>query len=208
MPNPFANKASTGTAAAAVKAAPAADDTTDDAPAAPPAKKAAAKAAPAQRAKPAAKAQGGDGFDSVDDKGGHVAGKAADPFSTPAGVSEYKITDLVGALMLVKPTEVIEEMTTDIGLAENVVRADVVVLNEITLEDGTVMSAGHVVEDILVFQMALKRALLRVLDGPNPFLLGWLGRGTAKKGKDAPYIFERPDDDDAQVARDYLKTVS
>lgn len=196
MPNPFDK-------GGAAKAAP-------SRPAAAPAAKAAA--APAARngatRAPKAKPEAGDGFDSVDAEGQHVAGKAADPFSTPPGVSEYKITDLLGALVLVKPTEVIPEMDTEIGQAENVIRADVVTLEEVSLEDGTELEAGTLIEDVLVFQMALKRALLRVLDGPNPYLLGRLGRGNAKKGKSAPYIFERPDEDDAVLARQYLASVA
>lgn len=178
----------------------------------------AAKAAPAKAAArngnaakpPAAKAQPeqGDGFDSVDETGDHVAGAAGDPFSTPPGVSEYKITDLVGSLVLVRPTEVIEEMDTEIGLAKNVVRADVVTLDGVTLEDGTELEQGTLIEDVLIFQMALKRALLRVIDGPNPYLLGRLGKGNAKKGKSAPYIFERPDEDDATLARQYLASIA
>lgn len=194
MPNPFDKGGATKAAPARGQAAPARNGNT---------------AAPAKRAAPTPKAtpEAGDGFDSVDEEGQHVAGAAGDPFSTPPGVSEYKITDLVGILMLVKPTEVIPEMDTEIGQAENVIRADVVTLEDITIEDGTELEAGTLIEDVLIFQMALKRALLRVFDGPNPYLLGRLGRGNAKKGKSAPYIFERPDKDDAVLARQYLASV-
>lgn len=194
MPNPFDKGGATKAAPARAQAAPARNGNT---------------AAPAKRAAPTPKAtpEAGDGFDSVDEEGQHVAGTAGDPFSTPPGVSEYKITDLVGILMLVKPTEVIPEMDTEIGQAENVIRADVVTLEDITIEDGTELEAGTLIEDVLIFQMALKRALLRVFDGPNPYLLGRLGRGNAKKGKSAPYIFERPDKDDAVLARQYLASV-
>ena len=192
MPNPFDTKNKGAGATAAKKAAPST----------PPA---------ARRTNGAAlkgKPEAGDGFDSVDETGAHTPGKSGDPFSTPPGVSEYKITELVGALMLVKPTEVIEQMDTEIGQAENVVRADVTVLEEVELPEGAgVLEAGTTVEDVLVFQMALKRALLRVLDGSNPYLLGRLGMGNAKKGKNAPFIFERPDEDDMTLARQYLASV-
>lgn len=201
MPNPFDTKAKApagATATAAKRAAPSTPPRTNGA-----TRTATAKAKPAE----------GDGFDSVDESGAHAPGAAGDPFSTPPGVSEYKITELLGGLLLVKPTEVIEEMDTEIGRAENVVRADVVVLTDTNLHEdgqptGEVLAAGSVVEDVLVFQMALKRALLRVMDGPNPFLLGRLGLGNAKKGKNAPYIFERPDEEDANLARQYLASVS
>lgn len=191
MPNPFDKS---GTAAATAEA---------------PAKKAPTRNG---RTTKAAKAEAGDGFDAVDDKGEHVAGKKGDPFSTPAGASEYKITELLGGLMLVKPTELIEEMDTEVGKAENVIRADVTVLEDTPLSDpnadneptGEVLAAGSTVEDVLVFNMALKRALLRVMDGPNPYLLGRLSLGSAKKGKNAPYIFERPDEDDVALARQWI----
>ena len=138
----------------------------------------------------------GDGFDSADEDGGVKPGKAGDPFSAPAGISDVKITEFLGELLLVKPTEVIEEMDTEIGTAKDVVRADFVVL--------TGDAEGKQVEDALVFQVALKRALLKVLDGANPYLLGRLGLGNKKKGKNAPFIFEKPDDDDMDVARAWL----
>lgn len=199
MPNPFDKSGTTATAPA--DAAPA------EAPAAS-AKRAAPRNGTARKA-PAAQPATGDGFDAVDDKGEHKPGKAGDPFSTPAGPSEYKVTDLLTGLLLVKPTEVIEEMDTAIGKAENVIRADIAVLEDTELHDdgeptGETLAAGSTVQDVLVFNMALKRALLRVLDGSNPYLLGRLGLGTAKKGKNAPYIFERPDEDDAVLARQFI----
>lgn len=198
MPNPFDKSGTTATA----DAAPAAQATEA------PAKKTAARSSRGQKT-PAAQPVKGDGFDAVDDNGDHKPGKAGDPFSTPGGVSEYKITELLTGLLLVKPTEVIEEMDTDIGQAENVIRCDVAVLTDTELHDegkptGEELAAGTVVADMLVFNMALKRALLRVLDGANPYLLGRLGLGTAKKGKNAPYIFERPDEDDAVLARQFI----
>ncbi|ACM42212.1 hypothetical protein PHLYER_48 [Mycobacterium phage Phlyer] len=161
-----------------------------------PAKAAATAKKAAPRTTAAAKPQAGDGFDGVDESGSHVPGKAADPFSAPPGISEYKITDFLGETLLVEPTEVIEEMDTEIGTAKDVVRANVVVL--------TGENQGLVAEDVLVFQMALKRSLLRVLDGPNPYLLGTLALGSAKKGKNAPYIFQKADDEGAALARQWV----
>ncbi|QDF17575.1 hypothetical protein SEA_YAGO84_43 [Gordonia phage Yago84] len=121
---------------------------------------------------------------------------AGDPFSLPPAPSEVNISDLVGVLVLCKPTEVIESMQTEVGTAENVVRAD------ITAVDGDL--AGQTFEDVLVFQTALKRALLKVLDGPNPMLLGRIEMGNKKPGKNAPYLFGKPDEDDIAAARAVL----
>ncbi|WAB09221.1 hypothetical protein SEA_LITTLEMUNCHKIN_45 [Gordonia phage LittleMunchkin] len=121
---------------------------------------------------------------------------SGDPFSLPPAPSEVSISDLVGVLVLAKPTEVIESMQTEVGTAENVVRAD------ITAVDGD--QAGQTFEDVLVFQTALKRALLKVLDGPNPMLLGRIEMGNKKPGKNAPYLFGKPDEDDIEAARAVL----
>lgn len=142
------------------------------------------------------KAEEGDGFDTAAADGEVKPGKPADPFSMPSAFSDGKITEYEGELLLVKPTEVIEEMDTQIGRAENVVRADVSIL--------TGDEAGETKEDMLIFQLALKRSLLKVLDGNNPYLLGRLGKGKAKAGKSAPYIFETPDEEDVALARKFL----
>lgn len=133
-------------------------------------------------------------FDTAAEDGEVNTGKpSGDPFSLPPAPSKIQISDLVGTLVLVRPTEVIEEMQTEIGKAENVVRAD------ITAVDGDL--GGQLFEDVLVFQTALKRALLKVLDGPNPLLLGRIEMGQKKPGKNAPYLFGKPNDDDIAAAR-------
>lgn len=127
------------------------------------------------------------------------AGAAApegDPFATPSGPgSGEKITDYMDRLLLVTPTEHVEDMSTSIGDTD-AVRANVVVL------DGD--QPGYEVPDMLVFQTALKRDLIRVLKGTATMMLGRLGKGEAKKGKSAPYIFIPPTDEDKTLARQYL----
>lgn len=124
------------------------------------------------------------------------AAPAGDPFADPAGPgSGEKITDYAGHLLLVTPTEYVENMSTSIGETD-VVRADVVVL------DGD--NPGHSIPDMLVFQTALKRDLTRVLQGPGKMMLGRLGQGEAKKGKSAPWIFIPGTEEDKTLARQYL----
>lgn len=158
------------------------------------------KGGTATKTKPAAKAEteSGDGFDTAAADGGVNKGKAGDPFSLPPTQAEVAMSDLVGSLLLCRPTEVIEEMMTSASKepAKNVIRTDIIVL------DGDLQ--GEVYEDVLIFQVALKRALLKVLNGDNPFLLGRVEMGTAKKGQNAPYLFGQPDDEDVQTARAYL----
>jgi hypothetical protein len=118
-----------------------------------------------------------------------------DPFSTPGGATEHRISDFVGELLLVKPTEDIEEMLTEIGTTD-AVRADITPL--------TGPNAGELCEDMLVFQMALKRSLRKVMNGDKPYLLGRLTMGSKKPGKSAPYIFAEATPEEVAIARAHL----
>jgi hypothetical protein len=141
-----------------------------------------------------AKAPAGDPFDT-----GAVADAApaikGDPFSSPGGATEHRISDFVGELVLVKPTEDIEEMLTEIGTTD-AVRADVTPL--------TGPNAGELCEDMLIFQMALKRSLRKVMNGDKPYLLGRLTMGAKKPGKSAPYIFAEATPEEVAIARAHL----
>lgn len=122
-----------------------------------------------------------------------------DPFSAPSGISGEKITQFEGELLLVKPTELIPEMNTKRGTAKDVIRAHVVVLSG--------DRAGEVINDMLVFQTALRRELAtrRAASVANPaappYLLGRLGRSAAKEGKDPAWIFVPFSDADYTVAK-------
>jgi hypothetical protein len=118
-----------------------------------------------------------------------------DPFSSPGGSTEHRISDFVGELVLVKPTEDIEEMLTEIGTTD-AVRADVTPL--------TGPNAGELCEDMLIFQMALKRSLRKVMNGDKPYLLGRLTMGSKKPGKSAPYIFAEATAEEVAIARAHL----
>lgn len=142
-----------------------------------------------------AKPSKGDVFDTATETGDVTPGRVNDPFSTPSGTSDYRINDFVGEVLLVKPTEDITDMVTEIGTTD-AVRVDLVPL--------TGHLAGKKLDDILVFQMALKRALRKVLDGGNPYLLGKLTMGAKKPGKNAPYIFDKPTEEDKAMARAWL----
>lgn len=119
-----------------------------------------------------------------------------DPFAMPSGPgSGDKITDYIGELLLVKPEELIEGLSTSIGVSD-AIRVDVAVLS------GDAM--GTTSEGMLVFQTALMRDLKKVLNGPSPYLLGRLGKGVAKQGKSAPFIFNQPDEEEMELARQFL----
>ena len=121
---------------------------------------------------------------------------AGDPFADPTSGSGEKVADLLGMLVLVTPTEYVEGMQTEIGTS-NAVRADTVLL------DGP--RQGEVVDNMLFFQKALSRDLLAIMRNPAAsMLIGRIGKGEAKAGKSAPYIFLKATDDEKMLARQYL----
>ncbi len=174
MTNPFANAATARTAT----------------PAAAPAQQPAFQAPAVQTQKPAPAAKptesAGTGF--------------GDPFGQPAGPgSGEKITDMLGSLLLVKPTEYIEEMSTTSGDTD-AVRADIAILDNTE-------EPGHIAEGVLIFQQALKRDLRKIMDSPQPYLLGRLDLGRAKGNKSAPYIFVKFTEEEAALAHQFIKAV-
>lgn len=120
---------------------------------------------------------------------------ASDPFASPAGMSGEYITNFVGSLLLVKPTEYISEMNTQQGKSD-AMRVDLAVLDD---ED----EPGRVVTGVLLFQSALKREAKAVLESPSPYLLGRLTKNKIGNGNTL-YLFEEGTDEDKNLARQFL----
>ncbi|ASU00826.1 hypothetical protein NTR1_71 [Nocardia phage NTR1] len=124
-----------------------------------------------------------------------------DPFADPAGVGDgSRITEFVGRLLLVKPTEVIEEMNTSQGKARDVVRADIAVLDDAE-------EPGRIVEGVLLFQQALKREAKKIYDGPLPYLIGRLDKGKTGGGNTL-YTFQAASEEEKNIARQFLEVKS
>lgn len=133
-----------------------------------------------------------------------------DPFDTPS--SGDRIQDLEGLLLLITPIEYLEGVSTSFGDTD-AVDADVVALDAVGVDgvEGPQEYAG-----MRVFPGALVGALKRAakFNEANPggdprtgkpkMILGRLGKGEAKKGQSAPWIFTVPDDADKKLAREYL----
>lgn len=120
-----------------------------------------------------------------------------DPFAAPAGVGDgSRITEFVDRLLLVKPTEVIDEMNTAQGKARDVVRADIAVLDDPE-------EPGRIVEGVLLFQQALKREAKAIYEGPLPYLLGRLNKGKTNGGNTL-YTFQEAGEDDVNLARQFI----
>lgn len=146
------------------------------------------------------KKAGADPFDSAGPDGSLVPGRKGDPFSSPpvggGGSSDVRISDFVGSPMLVKPTEYIPSIVTSASVEPtDAVRVDLVVLSE----DG---GEAELHEDMLIFNVALKRVLRRSMDDGLGMVLARLTLGEKKAGKNAPYLFV-PAEEAAAIARAY-----
>ena len=140
----------------------------------------------------ATKARGGLAAADGDNEPASVGSR--DPFALPSsGGGDYKFTEFLGELLLVKPTAV-ETMPTKISAETEVVRVDVIRLD----------NNNEQVEDLLVFQSALIRNLKKVLRGPNEWVLGRLEMGEEKNGKNAPYILTQPSAEDISLAQNVM----
>jgi len=122
--------------------------------------------------------------------------KSNDPYaaSVPSSASGVRMSDsgILNELLLVEPVEYIESMMTSASKEPT----DVFRVNILPL---TGELAGHLQEDVLVFQVALKRELKRTHQGPNPWLLARCEMGAAKPGQSAPYLFNAPSPEDMAV---------
>jgi hypothetical protein len=182
MTNPFAAHA---TAPAAPQAAP----TT----ATPP-----TYSAPTYQA-PTFAAAGNGGTPTFADAASTMPASTGDLFADPSGPgSGEKIADLVGCLLLCKPTEFIPQFDTANG------PCDTIWMDAVVLLDPQGAVVGRIADKVPVFQRALVRDLKEVLEGPSPYLIGRLGKGTAKGNKSAPYLFGKATDADKDLARQFL----
>ena len=115
-----------------------------------------------------------------------------DPYSisTPSGVSGVRMSDpgLIDQLLLVEPVEYLPSMTT--SASKEPVDAFRVNILPLTGE-----LAGELQPDVLIFQEALKRELRKTYAGPNRWLLAYHHLGDAKPGKNAPYLFTPPNEE-------------
>lgn len=145
----------------------------------------AATKAPAKKA-PAAKTNAAPAAaPDEDDAQPQTLSARRDPFAQPAGPGEYRIQDMLGEVLLVRPYEE-DTMKTKISDNTEVIRCDIVRID----------NENEMCEDVLIFQSALLRTFRKVLRGPNNWTIGRLEMGEEKNGRSAPYIFTRVDQED------------
>lgn len=125
---------------------------------------------------------------------------AKDEFDTAGAYVAVK--DLLGELVLFTPTEYVEEVKTDFGDKDAVI-TDLVVLTQ---------EGQPEYDQVMIFQGSLIGTLKRKIplyengrlmrEGRK--VLGVISKGEAKKGQNAPFILAQPDDEQKQLARDFL----
>ena len=131
----------------------------------------------------------------------------SDPFDGPSSTSA-KITNYLGALLLITPTAYEDSLTTAFtkpGETTDAVRADLVVLDE--PKDGFPEDeeAPHEVSDILIFQGVLI-GQTKAKVGKGMVLGRLIQRDPSRPGVNGAFALEDPTDADKEVAREYLKT--
>lgn len=95
---------------------------------------------------------------------------------------------VLNQLLLVEPIEYIASMNTAASKEPtDAVRANILPL--------TGPLADQLQEDVMIFQVALKRELKKTYQSANKWLLAYLHMGTAKPGQSAPYLFAAPSDE-------------
>jgi hypothetical protein len=100
------------------------------------------------------------------------------PFAMPpsGGGGDYRISEFLGELLLIQP---LEEVTINTKIAPD---SPAIRCNVIRLDND-----NEQVDDLLVFQVALRNTLRKIMRGPNSWVIGRLELGEAKNGKSAPY---------------------
>lgn len=108
----------------------------------------------------------------------HPVNTASSPFALApsGGGGDYRINEFLGELLLIEP---LEEVTINTKIAPD---SPAIRCNVIRLDND-----NEQVDDLLVFQVALRNSLKKVMRGPNRWCIGRLELGEARNGKSAPY---------------------
>lgn len=121
------------------------------------------------------------------------AGNLTDLFNTNVSSGDqHRISDDKGAALLVRPREFKTAVKTVHGESDGIL-ADWIVL--------TGPAQGEVRADGLIFNAVVRSTLKNVLEGPQPFFVGFLTEGQPQPGKSAPLIFETATDEHLQLAQ-------
>jgi len=124
-----------------------------------------------------------------------------DEFSGPGERSNFKLADHEGALLLITPKALEEDIETAFGESD-AIKADIVVLT-----DNKGKTLKEPIEELgaLIFQRVVIGQLTESIGKRR--VLGTIGRGVAKKGQSAPFLIEPPTEPEKVTARAYIASV-
>src|ERR1700691_1064449 len=114
-------------------------------------------------------------------------------FQQPSQGDQVKIADLLGSLVLIWAKEYREDIQTVHGPSD-------AIAGDIHVLDGP--KGGETFETTLIFGGALIGSLRSAIGGEP--VLGRIGQGLAKPGKNAPWIIAPFNDADAKLATHYI----
>lgn len=123
----------------------------------------------------------------------------SNPFGSPMGSGD-RLKDHVGRLLLINPTEFIEEFQTSIGETD-VVIGDVVVIDEKAPEKSKELTG------VVIFGRALVPYLKRKLEKGEKALGRFEQREPASKGKSGAYALAAPSGEEIALGVKYLDSV-
>ena len=127
--------------------------------------------------------------------------KPDDDFGGPSERSNFKLSEHVGALLLITPKSLEEGIETTFGEAD-AIKADIVIL---TTNKGKPLAEPVEESNALIFQRVVIGQLTDLIG--NRRALGRISMGVAKKGQSAPFLIDQPEESDKELARQYLATI-
>lgn len=139
------------------------------------------------------------------DKSKNKGSKAAatdDEIGDPGERSNFKLADHEGALLIITPRSLEEDIETAFGVSD-AIKADIVVL---TKTNGKPLAEPEVHQGALIFQRVVIGQLEDAIG--TRIVVGTVGRGVAKKGQSAPFLIEKATDEQKTLAREYRASVN
>jgi len=118
----------------------------------------------------------------------------------PAAGDMFKMADNLGALIIVDAQEYEKDFVTENG-PSNIIRGDITVLTE---EDGKTRLKDPVeYTNTIIFGTAVV-ASLKSMVGSGQLVVGVVGQGVKKAGKNAPWLLEAASDKQKKIAQAFL----
>lgn len=140
------------------------------------------------------------GLDDLPEGTTTVSKKSAKGLADPSQGDMFKMADNLGCLILVEAKEYESGFQTENGPAD-VIHGDITVLTE---DDGkTELDEPTEYHDTVIFGRAVVGSLKSTV-GSGQLVVGVVGQGVKKAGKNAPWLLEAASDKQKKIALNYL----